>query len=168
MPPKPKPYIIDADTFMQSARTYYSFSRAATFWNKLVEYGRQGRVLSIDKVLKEINDGKDELKKWANRDFKNFFLSTQKPEIYAVYSEIVGWAEVQPLYKQKAIDELLEQDNADAWIVSHAKVNECTVVTFEKSSPNSENKIFIPDICNAFDIECKDIFEMLDDLGFAF
>jgi len=99
----PKPYLIDADSFMQGARRYYSFDFARPLWDKLADYGQQGLVLSIDKVLKEINDGNDELKRWANNSFKNYFLPfNNSPQLVAAYREVINWANSQSNYFQSA------------------------------------------------------------------
>jgi hypothetical protein len=56
-------YLIDSNTFMTSARTFYSFDFGGKFWDFLIQEAQNGNLASIDKVLKEINKGNDDLKK---------------------------------------------------------------------------------------------------------
>jgi hypothetical protein len=168
MPPIIKPYIIDANTFMEAARGYYAFDFARPFWNSLVGYAQRNRIISLDKVLDEINKGNDELKVWANRDFVSYFAESQTSAVIQQYATLVNWADRQPNYLQLAKDEFMEDDNADAWIIAYAMAHDCTVVTDELPNPNSKKRIFIPDVCNAFGVPFCDIFTMLRAVNFSF
>jgi hypothetical protein len=48
---------------MTAARTFYSFDFGGKFWDFLIQEAQNGNLASIDKVLKEINKGNDDLKK---------------------------------------------------------------------------------------------------------
>jgi hypothetical protein len=168
MPAPPKPYIIDANTFMEAARGYYAFDFAPPFWNALTEYARRKRIISIDKVQDEINKGDDQLKVWTNSDFNSYFADSQTSAVVQAYIDLVNWADQHTTFNQRAKDEFMEDDNADAWIIAYAIANDCTVVTDELSDPNSRKRILIPDVCNAFGVPFCDIFTMLRALGFSF
>lgn len=161
-------YIVDANTFIQASRGYYAFDFAQHFWNNLVVYGSQSKILSLDKVLAEINQGDDQLKKWANRDFLPYFENSQTSAVVQHYSTLVNWADEHQVYIQTAKDEFMEDDNADAWIISYAMAHDCTVVTDEIPDPASKKRIKIPDVCNMFGIPYCDLFAMLRSLGFGF
>lgn len=47
-------YLIDANIFMEAARRYYPLDFAKPFWDGLLTFAQQGKVISIDKVLSEI------------------------------------------------------------------------------------------------------------------
>jgi len=78
-------YILDTNIFITSARLYYSFDYGDKFWDFLVSKAKKGIVFSIDKVLKEINQGNDKLKEWANTKYSKYFLGTETPEVLNDY-----------------------------------------------------------------------------------
>jgi len=166
--PTAQTYIIDANTFMEAARGYYSFDFAKPFWSKLPIYAANRQILSLDKVLDEINKGDDELKKWANSSFKSYFMDSQTSQVIQVYADLVNWADGQRQYHQTAKDQFMEDDNADAWIIAFAKAHNCILITDEKSNPASQKRVLIPDVCDAFRVPYTDVFSMLRSLGFSF
>lgn len=161
-------FVIDSNTFMQAARTYYSFARALPFWNAMVEYAEQGRIISIDKVFQEIKEGNDELKEWARSEFSSYFDSTKSDDVLKYYVQLVNWAQSHTQYSQPAKDEFMELDNADAWIIAYALANKFIVVTSEKESPAAKSRIPIPNVCSEFGVDFCNIFDMLDTLRFSF
>jgi len=150
-------YLINSNTFMTAARTFYSFDYGTKFWDFLEEQATSQVLASIDKVFEEINRGDDELKNWANRNFSKYFLSTKNETVFQKYAELMQWAEIKNNhYTRNAIDEFMKEDNADPWLIAFASKNsdEYIIVTFETSNPNRKNKIQIPDVCDAFKINC--------------
>jgi len=57
---------------------------------------------------------------------------------------------------------------ADGWIVAYAKAKGHIVVTHEVLNPDIRRKVPIPNVCNAFDVNYHDTFEMLRKLGVRF
>lgn len=55
-------YLLDSNTFMTAARSYYSFDFGTRFWDFLVLEAQKNNIFSIDKVLDEIKKGNDKLK----------------------------------------------------------------------------------------------------------
>lgn len=162
-------YLIDSNTFMTAARTFYSFDFGDTFWNFLVDKASQNLIKSIDKVWDEIKDGEDKLKQWAQEQFSKHFLSTQSNQVFKSYKELVQWAETQQQYSRNAKNEFMKEKNADAWLIAFARQsNDYCIVTFEKLNPNIQRKIPIPNVCNAFNIQFCDLYEMLKKLNFQF
>ena len=99
------------------------------FWDGLLFYSQNGVLCSIDKVLREIKEGKDALKSWAENDFIDYFLSTKKENVIQAYSSIVPWVQNQSQYNQLAKDTFMDEDNADTWVLAFALANELTIVT---------------------------------------
>ena len=116
----------------------------------------------------EIKKGNDELKLWAESQFKDYFISTNTSEIISNYSKIVLWVENEEQYSERAKDEFFEADNADAWLLATALTKNLIVVTFEQFNPNIRKKIPIPNVCHAFNIQYCNLFNMLEILGFSF
>lgn len=162
-------YLIDSNTFMTAARTFYSFDYGPKFWDFIEVQAKNNALASIDKVFEEINKGNDALKNWAKENFLYYFLTTKEEPIFQKYAELVQWAENQHNhYTRNAIDEFMKEDNADPWLIAYslAKNGNYTIVTFEKVNKNKKNKIPIPNVCDYYQIYYCDLFEMLRNLNF--
>ena len=161
-------YVLDANVFMEASRRYYSFDFAKPFWSALCDYARQGLICSIDKVYDEIKNGDDSLKKWAEKDFLNYFLSTKQPEVLSSYSSIVKWTQQPPQYLQRAKDVFMEDKNADTWGLAFALAKDVKIVTHEAYARDAQKRIPIPNVCQAFSMDYCDTFDMLKELKFKF
>ena len=165
-------FIVDANFFIQSHRITYPLDIAKGFWEKVKKIAESGNIISIDKVKNEIFKNDDELKKWIEDNLpKEFFKPTDTPEVLSTYAQIANWANSKnTFYLPQATTEFLEYENADAWLVAYAlSLNEeSCIITQEKSEPNRKSKIKIPEVCNAFNIQYKNIIEMFRELGETF
>ena len=68
-------------------------------------------------------------------------------------------------YTTNAIQEFLETDLADPWLIAFAMINNWTIVTYERSEPNRKNRIKIPEVCNQFNVRYVNTIEMLRELN---
>ncbi|MDA8349362.1 MAG: DUF4411 family protein [Pseudomonadota bacterium] len=161
-------YLVDASVLMQAHRRYYRFGVCPGFWDCLARHHKQGRVSSIDRVRKEVEQGgKDELRQWTKTACPaTFFEATTGRNIGDGYGRVISWAGSQGRYRQEALAEFATV--ADGWLVAYAKEHGLTVVTQEVSAPESKKEVKIPDVCNAFKVPCIDTFEMLESLGVQF
>ncbi len=160
-------YVLDANIFITAARTYYSFDFGNKFWDFLKTQAENGYICSIDKVLREIEKVDDALKNWAINDFNEYFKTTEINDIIENYSDIVNYvASPNSHYTEGAINEFLKEENSDAWIIAFAKQKNLIVVTEERSNPQAKRKVFIPDVCEHFNIHCVNTFQMLKELNF--
>jgi hypothetical protein len=145
-------YLLDADVLIQAAKGYYAFDIAPGFWQQLIFHASRGRVLSIDRVLNpEIMRGKDHLAQWASSDFSTAFASTDQQDVIQSYSEIISWVQSQTQFKDYAKANFA--DGADGWLIAFAKVNGCVIATNEVLNLKRENKVPIPNVCQAFGIK---------------
>lgn len=161
-------YLLDTNVFVEAARRYYPLDFARPYWDGLLKFARQGRLSSCDRVLHELEKGRDELKTWAKKEFYPFFQTTETQEVLEAYAELVQWAEGQRQYANYAIDEFMREGNADSWLLALALSTEQTVVTHEVFAPEAKKRILIPNVCQEFDIPYCDTFEMLRRLDFKF
>ncbi|MDR8389906.1 DUF4411 family protein [Aliifodinibius sp. S!AR15-10] len=163
-------FVLDANCFIQAHRSIYPIDVASSFWEKLKDLADREIIVSIDKVYDELFENEDELTDWIDTHLDDsFFRETETDSVLAQYQQVVSWAQSKSdQYLPGAITEFMEYDNADAWLVAYAKVTNQTLVTYEVSSPNSQTKIKIPDVCNAFNIPCVNTIEMLRDLSETF
>ena len=159
-------YVLDANVFMEAAARYYALDLAPRFWESLVEHARTGRVMSIDRVQRELTRGKDELAQWANADFSSAFMSTDSPEVIDGYGELMRWVQSQNQFSDAAKADFAS--GADGWLVAYARANGCVVVTQEVLNPDVKRKVPIPNVCRAFNVPWIDTFTMLRNLGVRF
>jgi len=158
-------YVLDANVFIQAARRYYAFDIAPRFWEALVEYAERGRLTSIDRVKFELDRGKDELTRWANGQFQQWFRPTNRDDVLVVYRQIMQWSQSQDQFTAEARADFADGDNADAWLLAFARVESKIVVTHEQYDPNVRRKISIPNAARPFNVKCVDTFQMLRELG---
>lgn len=159
-------YLLDSNVFIQAHRDTYPLDVVTSFWNKIKELAKNGVIISLDKVRKEIFDKsshEDELSNWCKKNLEDTFFYDSSDSIQN-YISIIQWASSQTTrYNQSAIDEFLETDLADSWIVSFAKKNDFTIVTYEKGDL-SRKRIKIPDVCIHFNVRCITPIEMFREL----
>lgn len=160
-------YLVDASVLMEAHRRYYRFGICPGFWDCLMWHHKQGRVASIDRVRKEVEEGKDQLRHWVKTQCPaSFFELTAGRNIGNRYGEVMAWAGSQGRYRQEAVAEFASV--ADGWIVAYAKEHGLTVVTQEVSAPESKKEVKIPDACAALDVANIDTFELLEALNAKF
>ena len=160
-------YLVDASVLMEAHRRYYRFGVCPGFWDCLIWHHKQGVVSSIDRVRKEIEDGKDALRQWVKKECPaTFFKSTSDKVVGERYGEIISWAGTQNRYRPEALAEFARA--ADGWLVAYAGEHGLTVVTQEVAAPESKKEVKVPDVCDAFKVPCIDTFEMLERLNVRF
>ena len=161
--PEAVKYILDANIFIEAKRRYYAFDLCPGFWSSLLHHSSMGNLESIDRVESELLEG-DDLGVWK-KQASGLFASTDSKIVLTAYRDIIQWAQRQTHFTNAAKSEFASA--ADAWVIAYAKANNATVVTHERSARKS-TKIKIPDVCEHFDIQCTDTFDMLRKLRVAF
>lgn len=163
-------YVVDSNFFIQAHRANYPLDVATSFWRKVKQLADSRKIISIDKVKKEIFDHQDDLKTWCENNLPDdFFKDTTT--VVTSYSQVATWASSRSgHYFPTAIAEFLDADEADAWLVSYAHADRANriIVTHEKSQPDRKNKVKIPEACAPFNINFVDTIEMLRQLGERF
>lgn len=165
-------YIVDTNFFTQAHRTNYPLDVAASYWKMVKDLANAGQIRSIDKVMDEIYINDDDLKVWCQSHLPNdFFIPTSTPETINCYKQVINWAlGMNHHYKSSAISEFMQDNEADAFLISHAltDVANLTLVTYEIPAPDGKNKIKIPDVCNHFGLTYLKPIEMLRVMGKTF
>lgn len=156
-------HILDADVFIQASRLYYSFDIAPAFWDVLAKLAGNGQICSIDRVRSELERGNDELAEWAKSVFNIWFGSTIQDDVIGCYREVMSWVNNQNQFLDKAKSDFA--NGADGWLVAYAKAGRCVVVTQEQYKLGIKNKVPIPNVCQAFKVNCIDTFTMLRIMG---
>ena len=161
-------FIVDSNFFIQAHRMYYPLDVAITFWNQVESLAIAGSIISIDKVKNEIYQNDDDLKAWCQSKLPSgFFKDTSS--IIGSYSEVVNWTMGKTSqYIQGAINEFLDADEADAWLIAYGKAHGLTLTTYEKSAPNAKKKIKIPEPCIDLGVNFTDTIGKFRALGVKF
>lgn len=150
-------YLLDANVFISAKNLHYGFDFCPAFWEWLIIANAEDKVFSIEKVEDELTTGHDELRDWAKKLPKGFFLSTDAESIPAL-SKIASWANNHATYSMAAKSDFLQI--ADYYLVAQALAGGHTVVTHEQPQ-NSKNRILIPNVCLDCGVKYINPFEML-------
>ncbi len=163
-------YVVDSNFFIEAHRTTYPLDIATGFWNKVKELAHTGRIVSVDKVKQELYDKNDELEEWCRANLpQNFFKSTA--EVMSQYAHVAAWASNRiPEYLPKALNEFLDADEADAFLVAYALADNSNriIVTQEIGSPLKINRVKIPDVCDDLEVRYMKTLEMFRAMGETF
>lgn len=159
------PFLLDSNFFIEAYRTSYPFDVVPTFWIKVKELAEQGKIISIDKVKKELLQNKDELSDWIIDNLtEDFFKDTTT--VVPNYATLTGWVySKSEQYSATAISEFLDVDEADAWLVAFAMTYGNHIVTHEVSKPNSKSRVMLPDAANPFNVICIKTVDLFRALG---
>ena len=158
-------YIIDANIFIEAKNRYYAFNLCPGFWDSLLFHNSMGKLESIDRVRKELLEGKDDLSTWSKKA-PDLFASTDSKSVLEDYGAIIQWTQNQERFNDAAKGEFAS--GVDAWVIAYAKAHNAIVVTQEVSAPKSRKDVKIPDVCTHFNVKCTDTFDMLQKLGVVF
>lgn len=163
-------YVLDTNFFVQAHRMHYPFDIFPSFWNKVKELAEVGVIVSLDKVRNELVHNKDHLTDWIETNLpKDFFQSSEV--IINQYSAVASWAASRSShYTQAALNEFLNVDEADAWLVAYSLVD-CQnriLITHEIPQPQGRKKIKIPEACNATGVAFMDTITMMRQIGISF
>lgn len=160
-------FLLDANIFIQAKNSYYAFTICPGFWDSLLAYHKMGKICSIDHIKHELLLGSDELADWSKQKrLASFFHSTQDIEVVAQYRGIMEWVQRNDQFFDLAKADFAA--SADGWLIAYAKVNKHVVVTHEQFAPNVKNKVPIPNICEEFNVDYTDTFQMLKTLKIRF
>ena len=162
--------MVDSNFFIQAHRATYPLDIAFSFWKKVKQLAEEGKIISIDKIKTEIYSNNDALKEWCQVNLPADFFNSSS-QIMASYARVTTWAISRSThYLTRALNEFLNADEADAFIVAFALADTGNriVVTQEVSEPNRKNKIKIPDACDAFDVQFVNTMDMFRQLGETF
>ncbi len=160
-------YLLDANVLIQAKNFYYRFDIFPAFWEWLDGEQQNGELASILPVYEELAKGTDELSNWTKgRQHNGWFLPVDDEATQREFSSIAAWV-MGSHFKPQAKTDFLAV--ADPWLVAKAASMDYAVVTHEKLlDPNIRRKVKIPNVCDAFGVECIDTFDLLNRLGARF
>lgn len=154
-------YLIDANIFIEAHLGSYPLDVVPSFWKEIARLAHAGDICSIDKVKAEIFKNDDDLSEWCEKNLPDNFFKDSTVSIRE-YTEVAKWANSKKdHYKETARRIFLDAQRADAWLAAFAKKEGMTVVTLEKSNPESKKNIKLPDACNAVDVPSMNTIALL-------
>jgi Domain of unknown function (DUF4411) len=122
-----KRFVLDANVFIEASKRYYPFDICPGFWEAVILQHEKKHVFSIDRVKKELEEGEDRLKQWANETApKTFFKKTADHAVIVWFRKMVEWVQNAPEYTEAAKADFAIV--ADGWVVAYAKKNGLVVV----------------------------------------
>jgi hypothetical protein len=158
-------YLIDANVFIQAKNFHYRFGFCQGFWQWLTDAHQAGLVFSIDKVRKELNNGKkdDPVRIWMDKLPESFFIADiADSQVRQEYVQLMHWNASNTHYLPQAKAEFAGSDEADAFLLATALAHNFTIVTQEVSNPHRKNKVMLPDVANEFGIKPIFIYDLLN------
>ena len=160
-------FLLDSNVLMEANKRYYAFAICPGFWDSLTALSSQGKVMSIDRVLAEIQEQKDELRRWAgNGAPAALFVSSAEDAVADAYQRVIGWVHAHPRFTLAAKRDFARK--ADGWLVAYGLVHRLTVVTDEVLDPNIKRRVPIPNVCEQFRVARIGTFGMLRALQVKF
>ena len=84
-------YVLDANVFIEAKNRYYAFDIVPPFWDNLVIYAERKRILSIDRIKKQLEDGNDDLSQWIKGgNMDEAFIATDQTDVIESYQEVIS------------------------------------------------------------------------------
>lgn len=154
-------YWLDANTFIWGSREPYPMPGAIIYWQWLESVVQCGKVTSHRKVLDEVFEGQNKkhvepVVPWLKARKAHF---DPGPDTKAC-QELVGQL-CQYAYDTFGSARTVEfTKGADLWLVARAKLESGTVVTQESTT----KLVRIPQVCKAFDVRHRTMFQMNTEL----
>ena len=165
-----KSFVLDANAFIAPYRQYYAFDLVPAYWDAIKPFINSGRLLLVDLVKKELDNGGDRLSKWLNDNKDITVLEHSNNDVVMKYQQIIRYISSCGFYTQNGIRVWSGTSIADPWIIAVAAAYGYTIVTLETpidnlSPKNRTNKIKIPDVAKHLGVETINVFEMMRRLG---
>jgi hypothetical protein len=146
-------YWMDADAFISAHRGPYPLPNAQGFWSWMDSEINAGRIVSAERVYKEVVEGRDKrdaLAMWMMRRKANGLCWKPNKQVDERVRELGDYVNNNSQYP---IHQKLEFfRGADAWIIAHAWVDSGKVATNESGNFPNSSRVRIPDVCRQFNV----------------
>ena len=94
-------YLLDTNVFIEAYRRYYGLDLCPGFWESIAHYCETGRLLSIDRVRAEIEEG-DSLDEWIRQAPDGLFVSTADEAVVGHYQQLMANVQADQQYMEAA------------------------------------------------------------------
>jgi hypothetical protein len=144
-------YCLDTSTLIEAWSRSYPYDLFPRLWGHLSKAAGAGVVMCPDEVATELERKEDGLYKWAKAQ-TSLFVPLDAPQQMAV-SEILARF-------PRLVDTRKNRNQADPFVIGLARVRNCSVVTQEMKTGNSD-KPKIPDVCEHFKVRTLKLLELI-------
>jgi hypothetical protein len=155
-------YLLDANVLIQAHRFHYPFDIFPAFWEWLEQKNDEELIFLPDQIIAEILHGGDKLADWVKQK-DTWSIPCHTEVVQQKFSDLSNWTMSHSQFTQPAKNEFLSV--ADSWLIALAMTDEYTIVTEEKSSPNSKKRILIPDVCLEFEVDHCNTIDLIRTLS---
>ncbi|WP_290517085.1 DUF4411 family protein [Alcanivorax sp.] len=161
-----KIYLLDANIVIHAHSLYYNMNRVPEFWSWLEHICANGNAKIPQEILSEIKGGKNaQHAQWSREDKVKEKILLDEEFDADLLNKVI-----EEGYAPDLNDLEIEKIAMDPILVSYAlkdPVNRI-VVSNETPKPSAQraNKK-IPDICGVFDIQCCNVFSLINHLDFT-
>ena len=145
-------YCLDTSSLVTSWHLRYPVDVFPTLWNRIDEWGKIGRILAPEEVIREIEKIEDDLNEWLRQ--RPYISQPPDEQVQREVRDILG-----PGRFSRLVDTKKGRSIADPWVIAQARVSKAVVVTEEKLSEGRSPKI--PDVCRAVGIEYINVLELI-------
>ena len=123
-------------------------------WNKFDDLIEEGRLISSKEVLLELKKRDDDLFDWAN-ERQQIFIDIEDDALQVKMAYLLG---TYP----RLVDTRKNRSGADPFVIGVAAVHTPNlIVVTQEGATGKIDKPHIPDVCNAENIECINILELI-------
>lgn len=154
-------YLIDSNIFIRS-KNEMPMNLWPTFWRRMTEMVNSGEIFISTKVKEEIERGHDELIEWMKSSAPKSCFVGLDSDVMLKYGEVQTWAFTRPFTESARS---VFATVADGYLIATAAAKHMTLVTYEKSDPNSKKRVMIPDACDAVGASYCDLNSVFRGMG---
>jgi hypothetical protein len=152
-------YSLDASSIIQAWTNRYPVDVFPRFWEDLDGLIQCGDLRASEEVYAEIKRKEDGLFEWIQR--RDRLVMPIDEATQEAVTEILA---AHPFL----VEEKKGRSGADPFVIALAKVNDLTVVTEEKPSPNATRRPKIPDVCGAYGIRHTNVLGVIRENGWRY
>ena len=151
-------YSVDTSALIEGWFRKFPIDIIPGFWERLDELIQTGDLRATEEVLIELEKKHDEVFEWAK----------QRPELFVPIDMRIQEVVREILSDHKTlIDSRKNRPSADPFVIALARINGCKVLTEEMRS-GSNKRPHIPDVCDAYNINCMNLVDLTRHHGWQF
>lgn len=159
MAPRANPYSVDTSSLLQAWQRAYPPQLFPRLWSALDELIEAGRLRATIEVYHELQRKNDELAAWAKERKSALFVDIDDKLQTALSSLMAG--------HPRLVDTKTGKSGADPFVIALAQITPgCLVVSDEQGGSVKSPKI--PTVCQALNIECLTILQLIEREGWTF
>ena len=151
-------YLLDTNTFIEAKNDYYRFSFCPGYWDWLLQKNQEEIIYCVDKIKAELLAGNDDLTEWTKKSPDKLFIkpTANLGQSLALVSQWTNSRNFTDAAKTVFFN------SADYYLIAYAHSLSYTLVTRERSDPNSRRRVKIPDACLGVGVRYISPFELME------